>query len=112
MGTERTYFKKEEDFLKSLLDKTGKVYSVIESMDYLPITPELLLSKNFTTEYLSSKSYSGSLVHTEGIFRNQSGIYLYLSKTETETSYKMKIIYNVLQLDEVILFIKNLMRLK
>ena len=112
MENEIKYFKKENDFLKSLLDTTGKVYSVIECMDYIPITPELLLTKRFTIEYLNSKSYGGSLIHTEGIFRNNAGIYLYLSKTEVETTYKIKIIYDITQLDEVVLFIKNLTRLK
>lgn len=106
------YFKKQEEFIKSLLDKTNKVYSVIECMDSIPITPELLLTKRFTIEYLDSKSYSGSLVHTEGIFKNNAGIYLYLSKTELETTYKIKVIYDVAQFDEVVLFIKNLVRLK
>jgi len=112
MDVEANYFRRLDDFLKSLLDKTGKVYSVIECVDTIPITPELLLTKRFTTEFLNSKSYGGSLIHTEGIFRNASGIYLYLSKTDVEASYKIKIIYDVSQLDEVILFIKNLMRLK
>lgn len=106
------YFKKQEEFIKSLLDKTNKVYSVIECMDSIPITPELLLTKRFTIEYLDSKSYSGSLVHTEGIFKNNAGIYLYLSKTELETTYKIKVIYDVSQFEEVVLFIKNLTRLK
>jgi hypothetical protein len=106
------YFKKQEEFIKSLLDKTNKVYSVIEYMDSIPITPELLLTKRFTIEYLDSKSYSGSLVHTEGIFKNNAGIYLYLSKTELETTYKIKVIYDVSQFEEVVLFIKNLTRLK
>ena len=112
MENEIKYFKKENDFIKSLLDTTGKVYSVIECMDYIPITPELLLTKRFTIESLNSKSYGGSLIHTEGIFRNNAGIYLYLSKTEVETTYKIKIIYDITQLDEVVLFIKNLTRLK
>jgi len=111
-NNEIKYFSRVEDFLKTLLNKTGKVYSVIDCMDPIPLTPELLLTKKFTTEYLNSKSYGGSLVHLDGIFRHQSGIYIYLSKTEVETTYKIKIIYDVIQLDEVILFIKNLMRLK
>jgi hypothetical protein len=106
------YFTRLEDFLKSLLDRTTKVYSVIDIMDHIPITPELLLTKRFTTEYLNSKSYSGGLMHLEGIFRNPAGIYLYLSKTEVESTYKIKVIYDVEQLDEVVLFIKNLNRLK
>ena len=112
MENEIKYFKKEDDFLKSLLGKTGKVYSTIECMDHIPITPELLLTKRFTIEYLNSKSYGGSLIHTEGIFRNNAGIYLYLSKMEVETTYKIKVIYDISQLDEVVLFIKNLTRLK
>jgi hypothetical protein len=112
MENEIKYFIKENDFLKSLLETTGKVYSVIDCMDHIPITPELLLTKRFTSEYLSSKSYGGSLVHTEGIFKNPAGIFLYLSKMDVETTYKIKIIYDVAQLDEVVLFIKQLSKLK
>jgi len=112
MKNEMIYFKKEDDFLKSLLETTGKVYSVIECMDYIPITPEILLTKRFTSEYLSSKSYGGNLTHSEGIFKNPAGIFLYLSKTDIETTYKIKVIYDVTQLDEVVLFIKQLTRLK
>jgi hypothetical protein len=112
MENEIKYFKKENDFLKSLLDTTGKVYSVIECMDYIPVTPEILLTKRFTSEYLSSKSYGGNLTHSEGIFKNPAGIFLYLSKTDVETTYKIKVIYDVTQLDEVVLFIKQLTRLK
>lgn len=112
MENEIKYFKKIDDFISSLLGKTNKVYSVIECMDHIPITPELLLTKRFTIEYLDSKSYGGSLIHTEGIFRNNAGIYLYLSKMEIETTYKIKVIYDIAQLDEVVLFIKNLTRLK
>ena len=112
MKNEIKYFKKEDDFLKSLLETTGKVYSVIEIMDPTPITPELLLTKRFTMEYLDSKSYGGTLNHSEGIFKNPAGIFLYLSKIEVETTYKIKVIYDVAQFDEVVLFIKQLTRLK
>jgi hypothetical protein len=109
---EKKYFKKLDEFIKTLSVKTNKLYSVVECMDHIPITPELLLTKRFTLEYLDSKSYNGSLVHTEGIFKNNAGIYLYLSKTEMESTYKIKVIYDVTQFDEVVLFIKNLTRLK
>jgi hypothetical protein len=112
MSEQNTYFARLDDFLKSLLERTSKVYSVIEIMDHIPINPELLLTKRFTSEYLNSKSYGGGLLHLDGIFRNQAGIYLYLSKTEVESTYKIKVIYDVAQLDEVVLFIKNLNRLK
>jgi hypothetical protein len=111
MENEIKYFKKENDFLKSLLDTTGKVYSVIECMDHIPITPEILLTKRFTRRYLSSKSYGGKLTHSEGIFENPAGIFLYLSKMDVETTYKIKVIYDVSQLDEVSLFIKQLIKL-
>lgn len=107
-----TYFEKLEDFLKSLLTRTNKIYSVIECMDYIPITPELLFTKRFTVEYLNSKSYVGDLTHREGIFKNPAGIYIYLSKMDVETTYKIKIIYDVALLDEVVLFVKQLSKLK
>lgn len=105
-------FRRENDFLKSLLETTGKVYSVIDCMDHIPITPELLLTKRFTSEYLSSKYHLGNIDHIEGIFKNPAGIFLYLSKMDVETTYKIKIIYDVAQLDEVVLFIKQLSKLK
>lgn len=112
MEKEIIYFKRLNDFLDSLLGKTNKLYSVIECMDHIPITPELLLTKRFNVEYLESKSYGGILQHNEGIFKTPAGIYLYLSKTEIETTYKIKVIYQIEQLDEVILFIKNLTKIK
>jgi hypothetical protein len=105
-------FRRENDFLKSLLETTGNVYSVIDCMDHIPITPELLLTKRFTSEYLSSKYHLGNIDHIEGIFKNPAGIFLYLSKMDVETTYKIKIIYDVAQLDEVVLFIKQLSKLK
>jgi hypothetical protein len=112
MEKETIYFRKLDDFLKSLLERTGVVYSIIECVDHIPITPELLLTKRFNVEYLDSKSYGGVLQHIEGIFKNPAGIYLYLSKTEMETTYKIKVIYEIEQLDEVVLFIKNLLKIK
>lgn len=96
----------------SLLERTGVVYSVIECMDYIPITPDLLLTKRFTIEYLDSKSYGSILTHNEGIFKNPAGIYLYLSKTENETTYKIKVIYDIDSFDEVKLFVNNLSKIK
>jgi len=40
-------FRRENDFIKSLLDNTGIVYSTIECLDNIPITPKLLLTKRF-----------------------------------------------------------------
>jgi hypothetical protein len=112
MSEQNTYFARLDDFLKSLLERTSKVYSVIEIMDHIPINPELLLTKRFTSEYLNSKSYGGNLTHLEGLFKSPAGIFLYLSKMDVETTYKIKVIYDVSQLDEVVLFIKQLTRLK
>jgi hypothetical protein len=105
-------FRRENDFIKSLLDNTGIVYSTIECLDNIPITPKLLLTKRFESEYLNSKYHLGNIDHIEGIFKNPAGIFLYLSKQDGDTIYKIKIIYDVTQYDEVILFIKQLTKLK
>jgi hypothetical protein len=51
------------------------------------------------------------IFHFEGIFKNKSDIYLYLSKYDNGP-YRLKIIYEISKLDEVTLFIKQLSKLK
>jgi len=109
---EKLYFKKEKEFIESLVNLTGRLYCVIDYKDYLTLTPERLFSsKRFQVDYLDTIYIGGNMVHLESVFKNDSGFYIYLSRMEFETTYKVKIIYEVSQLDEVTLFIKNLSKL-
>ena len=105
------YFKKVDQFVDNLIKETGKLYSVIDYTQYVPLTPDILFTKRFEVIYLDS-NYVDKLYHNEGIFKNPAGIYLYLSKTDFETTYKIKIIYDINSLDEVKLFVNNLSKLK
>jgi hypothetical protein len=51
------------------------------------------------------------MFYFEGIFKNKSDIYLYLSWDDSQL-YKLKIIYEISKLSEVTLFIKQLTKLK
>lgn len=107
------FFKKEEDFIKTLIEKTGNLYSsvLIESPTISP--DDLITRDNFTTEYLESIWFpiDKKMFHFEGIFKNKSDIYLYLSRNGSEP-YRLKIIYEISKLDEVTLFIKQISKLK
>ena len=105
------YFKKIDQFIETLIGQTGKLYSTIECNQHIPITPEILLTKKFEVVFLDSY-YMDKLYHNEGIFKNPAGIYLYLSKTGFETTYKIKVIYDINSFDEVKLFMNNLSKLK
>jgi hypothetical protein len=107
------YFKKEEEFIKTLIKKTGLLFSTV-IVETATITPEDLITRdNFTTEYLESiwLPMDKKIFHFEGIFKNKSDIYLYLSKYDNGP-YRLKIIYEISKLDEVTLFIKQLSKLK
>jgi hypothetical protein len=109
---EKVYFKKEKEFIKSLVNTTGRLYCVIDYKDHLTLTPERLFSsKRFKVDYLDSSYVGGNMNHIESIFKNDSGFFIYLSRMDFESTYKIKIIYEVSQLDEVTLFIKNLSKL-
>lgn len=106
-------FKKENEFIGILIKNTGVLYSsvLIETPN---LTPEDLITRdNFVTEYLESIWFQTDkkLFHLEGIFKNRSDIYLYLSWDDGK-SYKLKIIYETSKLSEVTLFIKQLTKLK
>ena len=110
---EEQYFTKEKNFLDILKERHQKLYAIINVNSVLSIEPELLIKKNFEVEYLNSFEYNGEIKHSDGIFKNRSGIYLYLSKiTLSEINFKIKVYYDVSQLEEVKFFIKNLSKLK
>ena len=107
------YFKKEEEFIKILIEKTGSLFSTV-IVETPTVTPEdLIIRDNFTTEYLESiwLPIDKKIFHFEGIFKNKSDIYLYLSR-DVNKPYRLKIIYEISKLDEVTLFIKQLSKLK
>ncbi len=110
---EKEYFKKEYVFIEELTKKTGNLYSsvLIETPNLVP--DDLISRDNFTTEYLESVwlQVDKKMFHFEGIFKNRSDIYLYLSRYDGK-SYQLKIIYEISKLDEVTLFIKQLTKLK
>jgi hypothetical protein len=110
---EEQYFTKEKNFLDILKERHQKLYAIINVNSVLSIEPELLIKKNFEVEYLNSFEYNGEIKHFDGIFKNRSGFYLYLSKiTLSEINFKIKVYYDVSQLEEVKFFIKNLSKLK
>lgn len=110
---EKKYFKKEDFFIESLNKNTGLLYSsvLIETPNLVP--EDLITRDNFTTEYLESTwlQVDKKMFHFEGIFKNRSDIYLYLSWNDGQL-YKLKIIYEISKLNEVTLFIKQLSKIK
>ena len=108
-----TYFEKEKDFLKILLDKEQVLYSQMNILTPLKLTPELLLQKNFTLEYCLLSEYNGELRYFDCIVKNKSNIFLYLSKKDlAELSYRSKIYFTPDKLEEAKFFIKTLLKLK
>jgi hypothetical protein len=108
-----TLFKIDREFKNSLTQKYGKVFCELKVSSYIPITPDLLFTKNYNVEYLDSVEISGSFVHLEGIFKHKSNIYLYLSKANTmEATFQLKVYYEIENLDEVEFLIKNLIKMK
>lgn len=109
----KTYFEKEDDFLKVLLEKEQVLYSQMNILTPLKLTPELLTQKNFTIEYCSLSEYNGEIRFIDGIFKNKSNIFLYLSKKDlAELSYRSKIYFTPDKLEEAKFFIKTLLKLK
>jgi hypothetical protein len=105
-------FKREKDFIKNIEKITNNLYSVVEYLDPVKVTPNMLIEKNYLIKLLDSFSLEGKIHHQEGIFETPSGFFIYLSKNISEDIYRMKIIYKSSQLDEVSMFIKNLLKLK
>lgn len=107
------YFEKEGEFLNTLFLKESILYSQMNILTVLKLTPELLLEKNFSLEYCSLTEFNGELRYLDCILKNKSNIYLYLSKKDlSELSYKSKIYFTPNKLDEVKFFIKTLLKLK
>jgi hypothetical protein len=109
----KKHFKKEDFFIETLNKNTGLLYSsiLIETPNLVP--DDLINRDNFTTEYLESIWFpmDKKMFHFEGIFKNRSDIYLYLSWNDSQL-YTLKIIYEISKLSEVTLFIKQLTKLK
>jgi hypothetical protein len=109
----KDYFGKEDEFLKSIYDKEGKLLSKNRIQGTLNLTPELLLEKNYKIEYCDMLTYENGFFYTDTIFRNKSDIFIYLSKKETnEVGYQTMIYFDPERLEEIKFFIKNLIKLK
>lgn len=109
----KTYFKREDVFIDELRKKYETLFSsvIVETPN---VTPEDFIDRdNFAVEYLESIWFNidKKMFHIEGIFKNKSDIYFYLSQYDGKT-YKLKIIYEVSKLNEVTFFIKQLNKLK
>jgi hypothetical protein len=109
----KKYFEKEEEFLKLLYEKEGKLYSKSRIFANVKITPELLIEKNFTLEYCDINMYNEGLVFTDAILKNKSGMFVYLSRKDAmETYYQIKVYFEPEKIEETKFFIKNLLKLK
>jgi len=109
----KKYFEKEEEFLKLLYEKEGKLYSKSRIFANVKITPELLIEKKFTLEYCDINMYNEGLVFTDAILKNKSGMFVYLSRKDVmETYYQIKVYFEPEKIEETKFFIKNLLKLK
>jgi NDP-sugar pyrophosphorylase family protein len=109
----KEYFGKEEEFLNHIFKNENKFLSKTKIEGVLNLNPELLLEKNFILEYCDIKTYEDKFSFTDGIFRNKSDIFIYLSKrTNTEMNYQTMIYFEPQKLEETKFFIKNLLKLK
>jgi hypothetical protein len=66
----KKFFEKEDEFLKLLYDKDGKLYSKSRIFARVKISPELLIEKKFTLEYCDINMYEDGLVFTDAILKN------------------------------------------
>ena len=110
---EDKYFLKEKDFLDVIKNREQKLYGVLKVNTHLSLTPDLLIKKDFDIEYLNCDEFNGEITYNEGIFKHRSGFFIYLSKsTISEITFKVRVYYDVVQLEEVKFFIKNLIKSK
>jgi hypothetical protein len=110
---EKKYFEKENDFLKLHYDKFGEILSKISINSQIKINPQLLLEKDFTLEYTNIIELSGNFEYYDAIFKNKSDFYLYLSRKDiSEISYHIMVYFKPDKMNEVMFFIKNLIKLK
>lgn len=109
----KEYFPKEDEFLKSIFENEKKFLSKTRIKGSLSITPELLLTKNFTLEYCHIQTYENNFLYLDSIFRNKSDLFIYLSKKDiAELNYQTMIYFEPNKLEETKFFIKNLLKLK
>ena len=109
----KKFFEKEDEFLKLLYDKDGKLYSKSRIFARVKISPELLIDKKFTLEYCDINMYEDGLVFTDAILKNKSGMFVYLSRKDVmETYYQIKVYFEPDKREETKFFIKNLLKLK
>ena len=108
-------FKNFEKFYNSL----DGIYSVmdldfsIESMTPVNLLNNEKFEVRYSPIYLET-TYGQDLKHKEGIFKHSNGYYIYLSRDGGDLSaqFKIKIIYNVEQYEEIKIYINGLKRQK
>jgi hypothetical protein len=107
-------FKHEELFYKSLNEKTGEFFSIIELSDGHGLSTDLLLEKpKFELYFSNSIQYSNSKAYKDSIFVFDEDIYIYLSKSEPNiTSFSCKIYYPIRKKKDVDFFVLNLKKIK
>jgi hypothetical protein len=109
----KKFFEKEDEFLKLLYDKEGKLFSKSRIFARVKITPELLIEKKFNLEYCDINMYDEGLIYTDAILKNKSGFYVYLSRKDSlETYYQIKVYFEPNKIEETKFFIKSLLKLK
>jgi len=110
---EKEYVKKESSIVDLFFSKQDKVYSKTKIYTPLGVTPEILLSKDFTLELANMVEIESKVQYLDAIFKNKSGFYIYLSKKDiSEISYKITVYFDSEKINEAIFFIKNLIKLK
>jgi hypothetical protein len=79
------------------------------------LTPANLLNNDkFDGKYepvFLLSDYDKEIRHRECIFKHSSGFYLYLSRFETETTFKIKLIYKSENYEQIKIFINGLKKL-
>jgi hypothetical protein len=106
-----TYF---DNFYNTLNDG---IYSVMDIDFNVPIlTPvNLLNNEKFESKYeliyLNSK-YEKELFHKEGVFKHNSGFYIYLGRFDKESEFKIKIIYKAEIYEQIKIYINGLKKIK
>lgn len=111
---EQIRFKFFDKFYNSLNDT---LYSIMElEFSHNELTPaNLLNNKKHENRYvpiLIDSKYGKEIYHLEGIFKHVSGFYIYLSRLENESEFKIRVIYNVEQYEQIKIYINSLKKIK
>ena len=105
------------NYLKTFTDwfrnTNNENLSVIEYGVTHTLTPKVFFeTKNFTEVY-SDAIFSDNVLYKEYICINKSGIYVYLSRPNYEVNtFEIKVLYKPAQHSEVVLFLRQLKKIK